>query len=894
VSIRNLDSIFKPRRIAVIGASERPGSVGYTLLRNLVGSGYTGVIYPINPRREAVQGVPAYPDVASVPRTPDLAVVATPAETVPDVVRQCGAAGIRGLIVISAGFRETGPEGRALEEAVGEEAARHPGMRIVGPNCLGVIVPGLRLNASFATDMPLDGHVAFISQSGALCTSVLDWALQENIGFSHFVSVGNMMDVAFADLIDYFGEDPNTRSIILYVESLQKARQFMSAARGFARKKPIVAYKSGRFAESARAAASHTGALAGEDAVFDAAFQRAGIVRVFEIDDIFDSAELLARQRTATGSRLAIVTNAGGPGVMATDALLARDGQLATLSDATIERLDEVLPRYWSRGNPVDVLGDAPPERIAEACRIVLADSQVDATLVVLTPQAMTDPTASARAVGTLANEVQKPILAAWMGGVAVAEGVKVLNAAGVPTYGTPDQAVRAFMHLYEYARNLDILFETPRDIPVSFTLDRGRLRSLFDIILMEGHEVLSETLSKALLEAYEIPVTKPYAARSADEAVDVARRIGYPVVLKVLSPQITHKTDVGGVELNVAGDDEVRTVFARMVDQARRARPDADVQGVTVQPMVSHPNGFEMILGAKKDATFGAVLMVGMGGVAAEVFRDRALGLPPLNERLARYMLESLRSWPLLTGYRGRPAVNLDRLIETLMRFSYLIADYPEIKEIDINPLLVTPDDVLALDARVIIDRALVGRPVKAHSHLAISPYPEHLVRASKLKDGTPITLRPIRPEDEPMWHEMLAAASPESLRFRFRYVFKGTTHEMATPYCVIDYDREMAIVAELVQGGERRMIGVGRMVKGPDLDTAEYAVFVADPWQGQGLGLQFTDYLTEIARERGVKKLVAETTRDNAAMLAVFRMRGFETRTESGEDVVLVSKDL
>lgn len=894
MSIRNLDKIFKPQRVAVVGASERSSSVGYTLLKNLVGSGFPGVIYPINPKREAVQGVPAYPDVASVPRTPDLAIIATPAETVPGVIRECGEAGILGIIVISAGFRETGEDGRALEERVREEAARYPGMRIVGPNCLGVIVPSLKLNASFAGAMPDEGSVAFISQSGALCTSILDWAMQEHIGFSHFVSVGNMLDVSFADLIDYFGEDPHTRSIILYVESLAKAREFMSAARGFARNKPIVAYKAGRFAESAQAAASHTGALAGEDAVFDAAFRRAGIVRVFEIDDIFDSAELLARRKQTLGPRLAIVTNAGGPGVMATDTLLARDGQLAKLTDETIERLNEALPPFWSRGNPVDVLGDAPPERFSDACRIVLSDPGVDAALVVLTPQAMTDPTATARAVAEIATDARKPILAAWMGGVSVSEGVNLLNRSGVPTYVTPEQAVRAFMHLVDYSRNLDVLFETPRDIPVAFTLDRARLRNLFDIILMEGHETLSETLSKALLEAYEIPITKPYAARSGDEAAEVSDRLGYPVVLKVLSPQITHKTDVGGVRLDLQDEDAVRTAFDEIVEGAREARPEADVQGVTVQPMVRDRNGFEMILGAKKDPTFGAVLMVGMGGVAAEVFRDRALGLPPLNERLARRMLESLKSWPILQGYRGREGANIDRLIEILMRFSYLIADYPEIKEIDVNPLLVTPDDVLALDARVIIDRSLVGRSVKAHSHLAISPYPEHYVRESRLKDGTPVILRPIKPEDEPLWHEMLTSASAESLRFRFRYVLKDIPHEMATRYCVIDYDREMGIVAEIDDEGERRLIGVGRMVGDPDVETAEYAMFVSDRWQGRGLGTQLTDFLIEIARDWGVKRLVAETTRDNAAMLAVFRKRGFEMQSDRDEDVVLVTKQL
>lgn len=894
MTIRNLDCIFKPKRVAIIGASDRPASVGYTLLRNMIGAGFQGVVYPVNPKRESVQGIQAYPDVSSLPQPPDLAIVATPAATVPAVARECGEAGVHGLIVISAGFREAGEDGRALEDELLTTVRSYPGMRVVGPNCLGIIVPYLNLNASFAGAMPQPGHIAFISQSGALCTSVLDWAMQENIGFSNFVSIGNMADVGFADLIDYFGEDPRTRAIILYIESLTGARPFMSAARAFSRSKPIVAYKSGRFAESAKAAASHTGALAGEDAVFDAAFERAGIVRVTEIDDIFDCAELLARQRPVRGPNLAIITNAGGPGVMATDALLALGGSLAELSDDTIQALDDGLPSFWSKGNPVDVLGDATPDRFAEACEIVQKDRNVDASLVILTPQAMTDPTATATALGAVAADTRKPVLAAWMGGHMVEGGIQVLNHAGIPTYKTPESAVRAFLHLYSYAHNLDVLHETPRDIPVSFALDRSKLRDLFDIILLEGHATLSETMSKALLEAYEIPVTKPYSARSSDEAVEAADRLGYPVVLKVLSPQITHKTDVGGVRLNLADADAVRTAYDEIVEGARAMRPEADVQGVTVQRMLDLRNGFEMILGAKTDPTFGAVLMVGLGGTSAEVFRDRALGLPPLNERLARRMLESLRSWPLLQGYRGQPPVDLDLLIETLMRFSYLIADYPEITEIDINPLLVTPTEIVALDARVIIDRALVGASTRRYSHLAIAPYPEELVRPSTLEDGTPVVLRPIRPEDEPMWHDMLAAASEQSLFFRFRHVFKGTTHEMATRYCFIDYDREMAIVAEVDVDGERTLAGVGRMVSDPDQETVEYAVFVSDPWQGKGLGSQLTDYCLEIARDSGIQRVVAETTMDNQGMLSIFKKRGFESRIDPDDNVVLVSKDL
>ncbi len=892
MSTLNLDKIFDPRRVAVIGASDTPTSVGYTVLRNLIGSGFRGVVYPVNPKRESVQGIQAYKDVASLPHAPDLAVICTPGSTVPSLIRNLGEAGTRGIVIISAGFREIGEEGRKLEQKVREEQAKYDGMRILGPNCLGIIVPGISLNASFAAATPKKGHIGFISQSGALCTSVLDWAIDEGIGFSYFVSVGNMLDVSMADLIDYFGSATETQSIILYIESITEAREFMSAARAFARTKPIVAYKAGRFAQSAQAAASHTGAMAGVDAVYEAAFQRAGIERIFQIEDMFDVAELLARHQPAKGDRLAIITNAGGPGVMTTDALIDRDGELAVLSDETIAKLNEVLPPFWSHNNPIDVLGDAPPDRYAKALEIVLQDKGVDAVLVILTPQAMTDSTGTAHAVGQAAARAHKPILAAWMGGSTVDEGTRVLNAAGIPTYNTPEKAVRAFMHLVTYARNLSMLHETPRDIPVAFKLDRQRLRTVFDTILTEGSDVLSENVSKAFLEAYEIPVTKPYLARSAEDAVEVAHRIGYPVVMKIHSPQITHKTDVGGVVLNLSSDDAVRQTYDRITKAAAERRPDAQILGVTVQKMVTYPNSFELILGTKKDPVFGAVIMVGMGGVAAEVFRDRALAMPPLNEALARRALESLKSWPLLRGYRGKPAVNIDRLIEILMRFSYLVADYPEIKELDVNPLLVTPHEVIALDARVVVDRELAVHGVRPYAHLAIRPYPDEFVAERKLKDGTPVTLRPIKPEDEPLWHDLLANCSTQSLWFRFSYLFKQTTHEMAARYCFIDYDREMGIVAEVEENGERKLIGVGRLVADVNHEAAEYAVIVVDRWHGHGLGGALTDYCLEIAQRWGVKKVVAETSKENARMLATFRNRGFVFNDEQEQDVVLVSK--
>jgi acetyltransferase len=891
--LRGLDRIFRAQRIALIGASPNPRSVAGTVLRNLVGSGFAGVVYPVNPAHESVLGVQCWPDLAALPRTPDLAVICSPPAEVPGLVRASGEAGVRGAVIISAGFRETGAEGAALERRVLDEARRFDGMRVLGPNCLGFIVPDAHLNLTFAHGMPKPGSIAFLSQSGALCTSVLDWAVDQGIGFSHFVSVGNMLDVDFGDLIDYFGEDERTRSILLYVESVTDARHFLSAARAFARGKPIVAYKAGRFPESAKAAASHTGALASEDEVFDAAFARAGIARVYEIADIFNCAELVGRHKPPAGPRLGIVTNAGGPGVMAVDALVARRGVLAALAPATLAALDEALPSAWSHGNPVDVLGDANSKRYAKAAALLAADPGVDALLAVLTPQAMTNPTATAKELGELAAKSRKPILAAWLGGGSMREGAQILSRAGVACYGTPEEAVQAFMTLVAYARNLDALYETPLEIPVEFPLDRQELRSRFAALVPAEGDTLSEAASKTVLGAYGIPVTLPVPAADADAAVRTAAQLGYPVVLKVDSPDITHKSDVGGVALDLTDEAAVRSAFARVVADARRSRPEARVSGVTVQRMVRRGDGLELIVGARQDPVFGAVILVGMGGVTAEVLRDRTLGLPPLNERLARRMLESLRAWPLLEGYRGRPGVDVHRLVEVLMRVSYLVADYPEIAELDVNPLLATAGEVVALDARVIVDRARLQEPGKPYAHLALRPYPEELERHVTLRDGTRLLLRPIRPEDEPHWIRMLDACSRETIYMRFRYMFQWATHEVATRYCFTDYDREIAMVAEREDAGEPRLVGVGRLVRDPGHDTAEYAVLISDAWQNRGLGGVLTDVCEEIARGWGLSHMVAQTTADNGRMLALFQRRGYAIEPDD-EGLMKVEKAL
>ncbi len=891
--IKKLNSIFKPKRIALIGVSNNPKSVGGITLRNLVSGGFNGVVYPVNPKREAVFGIPCYPDVKSLPKVPDLAVIMTSAKWVPQILKDCGELGIHGVIIMSAGFKEAGPEGQKLEEQIKAEKAKFPDMRVIGPNCLGILVPGLNMNVSFADGMPKKGHVAFISQSGALCTSVLDWACESNIGFSNFVSIGNSMDVSFGDLIDYFGQDPNTKSIILYIESISDARAFMSAARAFSREKPIIVYKSGRFPESAAAAASHTGALASEDSIYDAVFRRAGLARVFNFGNIFDFTDLVGRRRIPKGNRLAIVTNAGGPGVMATDSLISLGGKLVKLSDETMQKLNDYLPPFWSHGNPIDVLGDATPERFAKSTEIILEDKNVDAVLVLLTPQAMTDPNATATAIAKMATKTTKSIMAAWLGGASMHEGVHIFNEAGISSFSTPEQAIKAFMTLSNYSQNLKLLYETPKEVPVSFQYDRNELREKYLKNVFPKAKVLNEDDSKMLINDYGINTTHPTPATTEDEAVAISEKKGYPVVMKIYSPDITHKSDVGGVALNIKNADMIRANFRNMIKTVAEKCPNAKIEGVTIQKMVDTKDAVELIVGTKKDPVFGTVMLIGMGGTTAELFNDKRLEFPPLNEQLAKQMVKSLKIYPLLKGWRGDSPKNIDKLIEALIRMSYLAADYPEIEELDINPLIVTPNNVIALDARIVVDKKLLETPAKEYSHLILRPYPESLIKEATLKDGTKITLRPIKPEDEPMWLEMLASCSKESIYHRFRYDFYFDSHEIASQFCFIDYDREIAIVAEVNIEGEKKLIGVGRLIADPDIEMMEYAILITDTWQKKELGFTITKYCLEIAQSRGIKSLTAETTTDNKPMISVFRKLNFKIKFNE-DTTVTVTKNI
>jgi len=894
MGIHNLDGLFNPKRIALIGVTINPNSVGGKVLSNLISGGFKGVVYPINPTSEAVLGIQCYPDLKSLQRKPDLAILCCAADKVPGYIRECGENGVMNIIIMSSGFKEAGESGIELEKKLKDAYKLFPGMRVMGPNCLGVIVPSNNLNASFGPAMPRPGNIAFISQSGALCTSVLDWAIEKKIGFSYFVSIGNTFDVDFADLIDFLGEDEKTKSIILYVESISFARKFMTAARSFARSKPIVAYKAGRFPESAKVAASHTGALAAEDAIYDASFRRTGIARVFDIGEIFDVTELIGRNKMPKGSNLAVVTNAGGPGVMATDILIDLNGNLAKFSEDTINELTKNLPPFAAKENPVDVLGDAPSKRVSKAVEIVLKDKNVDAVLVILTPQSMTNPTSTAKSISALAETTKKPVIAAWLGGERMREGMKIMSENGIAAYQTPEQGVRAFMTLVEYSRNLKNLYETPRNIPVEFSLDRKNTRKSFEKFVSDSENILSEEVSKKILNSYGIPVTIPETANTADEAVNLAKKTGYPVVMKILSPDITHKSDVNGVILNLQNEEAVISAFGKMTSGVKKQMPAAKIEGVTIQKMIKQSDSVEMILGIKKDDVFGSVILCGMGGTGAELFKDRMIGFPPLNEALAYRMLESLKIFPLLKGYRGKKPVNIDKLIETMIRLSYLAADYPEIKELDINPLLVYEQGVMALDARIVIDGKCDCKGLKPYSHLAMHPYPEEYVTSLKLKNGKKVLFRPIKPEDEPMWMDLLASCSKESIYMRFRYFFQWQNHDVAARYCYIDYDREIAIVAEVETQGKKKLAGVGRLIADPDHESVEYAILISDEFQNQDLGGKLTDYCLEIAKKWGLKKIVAQTTTDNKRMISVFTKRGFEVKMDVSGEMVDVEKEL
>ena len=866
-----LESFFTPASIAVIGATERKGSVGRTILENLLHSSYRGHVFAVNPKHSELLGTKCYPSVATLPESVDLAVIVTPALTVLGVVRECVDAGARSAIVISAGFKERGAVGVELECLIQAEL-RRGSMRLVGPNCLGMMNPSIGLNATFAHDLARPGNVAFLSQSGALLTAVLDWSLREQVGFSGIVSTGSMLDVDWGDLISFYGEDPQTKSILLYIESIADARSFLSAAREVVLSKPIIVIKAGRTEAASKAASSHTGAMTGSDDVFDAALRRCGVLRVQSISDLFYMAEVLSKQPRPRGPRLTIVTNAGGPGVLATDSLIPNGGELTPLSQDSLRDLSAFLPSYWSHANPIDILGDADPERYGKAVEIAIADPSSDGLLVILAPQGMTNPAEVARRLAPYAQGHGKPVLASWMGGQTVAEGEGLLNAAGIPTFAYPDTAARAFDYMWSYSSQLRGLYETPA-MTASGNDSGARLRKakkLIDRSLAAGRTLLTEVESKELLSLYGIPCVPTRVARTADEAVSYAAEFGYPAVLKVFSETITHKTDVGGVKLDLPSAAAVRKAFRSIQSSVSSKAGERAFQGVTVQPMV-RLEGYELILGSNVDPVFGPVILFGSGGQLVEVYRDRALALPPLNTTLALRLMELTRIYAALQGVRGRKAVSLEALKVALVAFSELVVELPRIAEIDINPLVVSSDKLLTLDARVVLADPQIKDANLPRS--AIRPYPSQYVSRWKMKDGTAVVIRPIRPEDEPLmvrFHELL---SEESVYLRYFHMAKLLTrvaHERLVRKCFIDYDREMALVAELTDADTRStcIAAVARLSRLPPLEEAEIGVVVADKFQHQGLGSELIKKLVEIARIEKIKRVVAEFHSENSAM--------------------------
>jgi acetyltransferase len=875
----NLDKIFNPKSVAIIGASDVEGSVGYAIVKNFTQLGYAGKVYLVNIRKPEILGVKTYQTVEQIPEVVDLAMIATPAKTVPDVVEECGRAGVKGVIIVSAGFKETGAEGKALEDKILEIKKKY-GIRIIGPNCIGIIRPRINLNATFVDKVPKPGKVAFISQSGALGSAILDWAIHDNIGFSNFVSVGSMIDVDFGDLIDYFGTDPKTKSILMYVEGITQARKFMSAARHFARTKPIIVVKAGRFSESAKAAASHTGSLSGEDDIYDAAFKRAGIVRVEEIEDLFNATEVLGTQPLPSGPNLALITNAGGPGVMATDALIAKGGKLAQLSKKTMDTLNSVLPPFWSKGNPIDIIGDAKADRYKAAVEACLNDENIDGILIIFTHQALSEPVETAKAIVELVKSKayqNKTILTSFMGYGAVEEANSIFNANNIPTYSTPEDAVKTYMYMYQYERNLELIYETPEELPVDTAPPKLPIMVILRNAAMENRELLTEDEAKKILKYYNFPVVKTEVATTPDEAVAFAQQMGYPVVLKILSPQIVHKTDAGGVILDINSDVEVKQAFEMIMQRAKEYNAKANIIGVTVQPMIKR-KGYEVIIGGKTDPLFGPAILFGMGGIGVELFKDYSIGLPPLNTTLIRRMMEETKVYQLLKGYRNVPPANLKLLEETMLLFSQLLIDFPQIKEIDINPLLINENEACILDARITVDKDAVFKKFEPHEHLVISPYPKKYETLWALKNGQEVLLRPIKPEDEPLWLEMFQSFSEESIRYRFFQLLKDTPHEVRVRYCNIDYDREIAIVAELSEEGSRKILGVCRLNLEPNGKSGEIAFIIGDKWQGVGLGTKMVDYVLEIAKEMGVETVYAIMLSDNQRALNLTKKMGFK----------------
>ena len=891
-----LEPLFLPRSVAVIGATEREGTVGRSVFSNLLQAKSPLKVYAVNPGQEEIFGLKTFKRIADVPGPLDLALVITPAHTVPAIIGECVDAGVKSAVVISAGFREQGQSGAGLEAQIQEHLSRGS-LRLVGPNCMGFMNPTIGLNATFAKSMPQKGSVAFLSQSGALQTAILDWSQREHVGFSAIVSTGSMLDVGWGDLIYHFGDDPHTKSILIYMESVGDARSFLSAAREISLGKPIIVIKAGRSEAASRAAASHTGALTGSDDVLEAAFRRCGVLRVQNIADLFYMAEVLSKQPRPRGPRLTIVTNAGGPGVLATDSLIATGGELAVLSSESLHELDSSLSPFWSHANPIDVLADADAELYAKAIEIASKDPNSDGLLAIIAPQGLADPTDAAKRIQPFAHTSGKPVLASWMGGDGVAEGTSVLNSAGIPTFSYPDTAARAFTYMWRYTYNLRGLYETPELVEGASPGAEAR-RSVTESVQRaraDGRTLLNESESKQLLARYGIPVVETRVAETEGRAMAHANDIGFPVAVKLLSNTIAHKSDVDGVRLRLQTPEQVRGAFRSIQNAVEQKVGPDHFAGVTVQPMIRR-DGYELILGSSVDAQFGPVILFGSGGVMVEVYRDHALGLPPLNTTLAQRMMEQTKIFSALKGVRGRKPVDLAQLESLLVRFSQLVVEQPWIKEIDINPLLATPEHIVALDARVVLHDSDM-QPERL-PRTTIRPYPAQYVWEWRLKDGTPVTIRPIRPEDEPLMVQFHTTLSERSVYLRYFCSLSLSTrveHDRLVRICFGSYDRGFAMVADRSNPdtGQHEVLGVGRF-SAINRAEAEAAVLVSDQWQGRGLGTELLASVARVAREEKYKKLCGEILRDNLPTQAIFKKAGFKLRSMDDPSSVFAALDL
>jgi acetyltransferase len=872
MSIHNLDKIFKPGSVAIIGASERNGSIGSSLVKNLSEAGYEGNIFPVNPRHKFIQGLPAYSSIRKIREPIDLAVVALPLAKAPSVVKECVKAGVAGAIIGSADGKKLGSEEKRLEQQIKKEAAKGD-LRIIGPNCTGIFSLESKLNAGSASLMPLPGKLAFISQSGAICSAILDLSLKEGIGFRYFVNVGSMLDVDFGDLINYMGNDSQVSSIALYIESLTDIRKFMSAARAVSRVKPIVVLKAGKSRDGTYANPSHSAVLTAKNEIYNAAFKRAGIVRVDTVEELFDCAELMAKQPVPTGPGLAIITNGGGPGLMAADALSSFGLQPASLTRETINKLEDFLPSFRAKKNPINIMGDASPERWQRTLEVCFSAPEIYALVIILVPQIPNSAREVAQAVvGFLHNRPFPPMFAVWMGGETAEEGRRILNTAGIPTYETPERAVSAFMSMYSYARNLKILQEIPPKLDHSLKFDRPAAKTIIDKAVREKSTQLTEAESKALLKAYGIPVNRTEVAKSPEEAIRLAEKIGFPVAMKIHSRDTVHKTDAHGVRLNLHDKKDVEEAFSNVMAGAKAHYSGAELLGVTIQAMLKHQE-YELTLGAKKDTGFGPVLFFGSGGIAAGILKDRAIALPPLNRLLARRLMESTRVYHMLKADHKRTGKRLEFLEEILIRLSQFMTDFPEIEELEINPLILTDDQACAVDARVIIKPSETPSPL----HLVISPYPNQYEMTATTKGGLRLFIRPIKPEDAPLLEGLFNTLSEQSVYYRFFTPMKTLSRETIAYFTQIDYDRDIALVAIHKDKQGENILGVARLMTKPGGTDPEFAVTVGDPWQGKGVGAALMESLLNIAKERGVESIWGSVLGVNTHMLALARKLGF-----------------